>query len=255
MSILLTFRVLLLIFVASLPALGQQQALPPQSFGNRPRGQISPTEPSAEPQQIGKEVFAVRCAKCHGEDGGGISAAISIAGPSIKAEHNHGEVMTALEVGPSHMPQFPYILSMQQMEAVADYVTHDIATIPLGGGDLSEGGKLFRQYCAPCHQTAGRGGALVFTGVNAPALTGKSPALVAGAIRWGPGPMPAFPTSVLTDKQLNSIVKYVEFVQQPPNPGGSPLHWYGPVSEGLAAWVIVFGVVGVAVWIEWGGKG
>lgn len=234
-----TLRLLLICLVSHL-AYGQQ---PPQGQSSQPQG------------PDGAAIFAVRCAKCHGEDGGGVSAVITIGGPSIKAEHDHGQVMTALEVGPSHMPQFPYILSMQQMEAVANYVTHNIATIPLGGGNVTEGGKLFRQYCAACHQVAVRGGALVFAGVNAPALTHKSPAIIAGAIRWGPGPMPAFPSSVLTDEQLNSIVKYVEFVKQPPDPGGTPMNWFGPVAEGFAAWVLVLGLIGTVVWIERGGKG
>jgi ubiquinol-cytochrome c reductase cytochrome c subunit len=163
--------------------------------------------------------------------------------------------MMAMEVGPSHMPVFSYVLSVQEMRSVADYVTKDLAVIPLNGGDLSQGGKMFRQYCAPCHRTAVRGGALVFTGTNAPALTGKSPAMVAGAIRFGPGPMPSFPASVITDKQLASIVDYVEFVQHPPSPGGTSLNWYGPVSEGFVAWVILFLLVLSTGWIEKGGKG
>lgn len=257
MSIPFSFRLLLPFWMACSLAFAQQaQKQPPPERNTAATSTAQPqNQTPGEPQQLGKAIFDGRCAKCHGERGEGISAVITIAGPSLKAEHDHGNVITALEVGPSHMPQFPYILSMQQMEAVADYVTHEVATIPLGGGDLSEGGKLFRQNCAPCHQAAVRGGALVFTGVNAPALTNTSAALVAGAIRWGPGPMPAFPPSVLSDDQLNSVVKYVEFVQRPPRPGGRPLHWYGPVSEGFAAWIVLCGIVGIAVWIEWGGKG
>ncbi len=69
------------------------------------------------------------------------------------------------------------------------------------------------------------------------------------------GPMPAFPAPVVTDKQLDSIVEYVKFVQHPPSPGGSPLNWYGPVAEGFVAWVVVFGLIGIVGWIEKGGKG
>jgi ubiquinol-cytochrome c reductase cytochrome c subunit len=203
----------------------------------------------------GKAIFLSRCAKCHGPKGEGISAAITIAGPSLQAEHNPGMVMTAMEVGPSHMPNFSYLLSVPDMHAVAAYVTQKLAVLPLSGSDLAQGGKLFREYCAPCHRTAVRGGALAFTGINAPALTGKSAALIAGAIRWGPGPMPSFPSSVLSDQQVASIAAYIRLVQQPPSPGGSPMNWYGPVAEGFAAWVIVFGLVGIAGWIEKGGKG
>ena len=153
------------------------------------------------------------------------------------------------------MPQFQYVLSVEQMHAVSDYVAQQIADIPLGGGDLSHGGELFRAYCASCHRTAVRGGALAFVGTNAPSLTGKSAALVAGAIRWGPGPMPSFPPKVLNDHDVASIVLYVRRVQQPPNPGGNPMNWYGPVAEGFAAWAGMLLMVGIAAWIEKGGKG
>ena len=212
-------------------------------------------DPAVGTPPNGKTIFLQHCVKCHGEKGEGISAVVTIAGPNLQAEHNPGSAMTAMETGPSHMPSFVYVLSVSEMRAAADYVVNQLAVIPLTGGDLSEGGTLFRVYCATCHQTAARGGALAFTGINAPALTGKSVAIIAGAIRWGPGPMPAFPPSVLTDKQLNSIVDYVEFIQHPPSPGGSPLKWYGPIAEGFAAWVVVFALVVITGWIEKGGKG
>lgn len=203
----------------------------------------------------GQALFLQHCAKCHGEKGEGISAVATIAGPNLQAEHNAGAAMAAMEVGPSHMPSFGYVLSVPEMRAVSDYVADQLAVIPLTGGDLSEGGTLFRVYCATCHQTSARGGALAFAGINAPSLTGKSGAIVAGAVRSGPGPMPAFPPSILTEKQLNSIVAYVDFVQHAPSPGGSPLSWYGPVAEGLAAWGIVLALVVITGWIEKGGKG
>jgi quinol---cytochrome-c reductase cytochrome c subunit len=180
---------------------------------------------------------------------------MSIAGPSLQAEHNYGTVMTAIETGPSHMPSFVYVLSVPQIHAVADYVTKTIAVIPLTGGNLGNGGELFRMYCAACHRTAARGGALAFTGVNAPALVGKSPALVAGAIRWGPGPMPKFPPAILSDRQLASIVDYVTFVQRPPDPGGNPLRYYGPVAEGFIGFVAVLLLIAVSMWVEMGGNG
>lgn len=203
----------------------------------------------------GQAIFVARCAKCHGEHGEGISAAITIAGPRIQAVHDPSEVITAMEVGPSHMPSFAYVLTTPEMYAVANYVTQTLAVIPIGGGNLSEGGALFRIYCASCHRTAVRGGALAFAGTNAPQLTDKSAALIAGAIRWGPGPMPSFPPSTLSDQQLASIVEYVKYVQQPPSPGGIPLHWYGPVAEGFIAWSAILVLILITGWIEKGGKG
>ena len=100
-----------------------------------------------------------------------------------------------------------------------------------------------------------RGGVLAFAGRNAPELTDKSAALIAGAIRWGPGTMPAFPPSVLSDEQLASTVDYVRFVQHPPNPGGNPLKEVGPVAEGGIGALAVLFVIAIAGWIERGGKG
>jgi quinol---cytochrome-c reductase cytochrome c subunit len=211
--------------------------------------------PSADPLARGEQIFHQRCAVCHGDEGQGVSARISIAGPNIQAEHNHGDVLAAIETGPSHMPAFARVLSVDDMKAVADYVTQKIAVMPLKEGDLSGGGELYREYCATCHRTAVRGGALAFVGTNAPALTDKSAALVAGAIRWGPGPMPKFDKSVLSDDQVDAIVTYVKYVQHPASPGGSTLHWYGPVAEGFAAFAVVLFLGGITMWIEKGQKG
>lgn len=217
--------------------------------------QVAFCQPANNSSPGGEAIFLQRCAVCHGNHGEGRSAVVSIGGPSLQAEHEPGIVMTAMEVGPSHMPSFAYTLSVSEMRAVADYVTRHLAVIPLTGGNVTEGAELFSLYCAPCHRTAGRGGALAFAGTNAPAIAGKSPELVAGTIRWGPGPMPAFPPSVLSQRQVASIVDYVQSVRQPPSPGGSPLHWDGPVAEGFAAWIIFFVLVGLAGWIEKGGQG
>lgn len=217
----------------------------------------SQQQPEAGASADGKTIFLQKCATCHGAKGQGISAVITIGGPCLQAVHNPGTVLEAEEVGPSHMPSFARVLTVKQMRAVADFVTQQLATIPLdlNQANIGDGGMLFRKYCAACHRTAVRGGALAFTGVNAPALTGQDAAIIAGAIRWGPGPMPAFPASEIDNKQLDSIVAYVKFVQDPPSPGGSPLNWYGPVAEGFAAWVILLALVCLSVWIEKGGKG
>jgi len=225
----------LLVAIAATPCIHGQQAKPSASEG--------------------EVIFQQQCAKCHGDRGQGRSALVSIAGPNLQAEHDTGKVLTAIYTGPSHMPIFSYLLSVPQANAVAKYVTQSLAVIPLTGGNLSEGGELFRVYCASCHRTAVRGGPLAFTGVNAPQLTNKSRALIAGAIRWGPGPMPKFPPAVLSDEQVASVADYVSYMQHPPNPGGRPLHFIGPVAEGLAAWVFLFLVLGGTMWIEKGGEG
>src|SRR6185437_7595052 len=104
-------------------------------------------QPVQSPPSNGEAIFLQRCAKCHGDEGQGISALVGIAGPKLQAENDPGAVMMAMEVGPSHMPSFAVMLSTGQMQEVAEYVTRQLAVIPLQAGDLGEGGKLFRQYC------------------------------------------------------------------------------------------------------------
>lgn len=218
-------------------------------------GSSARAQQNLAPGTPGQVIFHERCAQCHGEQGQGISALVTIAGPPLQAEHDLRSVLDTVRNGRGVMPAFGAVLRDQDMENVAQYVTQHLAVIPLGGGDLTEGGVLYRTHCAACHRTAVRGGALAFVGTNAPDLTDKSPAVVAGAIRWGPGPMPSFPASQISDQQLASIVDYVRFVQHPPHPGGATLHWYGPVVEGLAAWIMVIAIVGLTMWIERGGQG
>lgn len=219
--------------------------------------QLSPVAraQSASNASAGAAVFAQRCIKCHGAQGQGVNSALSMIGPSLQAVHSHQLVVDMVRKGQDIMPSFARVLTSQQIDSVADYVTQRLATVPLAEGDVAQGGTLFRINCAPCHRTAARGGALAFTGTNAPSLVGKNASTIAGAIRFGPGPMPAFPPSVLNDKELNSIVSYVQFVQHPPHPGGSTLGWYGPVAEGFIGWLAVFFVVAVTGWIEKGGQG
>ena len=193
--------------------------------------------------------------QCHGEHGEGVNATISFAGPPLIAVHNPATVMTAMEVGPSHMPRFGYVLSVDEMRAVAQYVTQNLATLPMQGGDLGKGGELFRLYCAACHGPEARGDVLAFVGVNPPSLATTPRAVIAGMIRMGPGPMPKFPPAVLSDQQVASIVDYVQYMQHPEDPGGSPLGYYGPVAEGFIAWMMLFAIIGICGWIEKGGKG
>jgi len=203
----------------------------------------------------GAATYATHCMKCHGADGGGIAGVVSIMGPSLKAEHDRQVVVDTVLHGKGIMPSFKPVLPLAEISAVADYVTTQLATIPLAPGDLANGGTLFRIYCAPCHGVSARGGAIAFAGTNAPSIVDKSAATIAGTIRWGPGIMPSFPPAAIPDQQLDSIVAYIQFLRHPPSPGGTPMQYFGSVAEGLVAWLAAFVVVGIAMWIEKGGKG
>jgi ubiquinol-cytochrome c reductase cytochrome c subunit len=215
------------------------------------RGECSDTDSIAR----GEQIFSQQCARCHGIHGEGKTGNAAVAGPSLRAEHNHGQVMTAIEVGPSPMPSFVHVLSVAEIRDVSHYVADRIAVIPLDNGDLATGGVLYRSYCASCHRTAGRGGTLAYVGTNAPSIVDMSAARIAGAIRWGPGPMPSFSASLLDDAQVASVVDYVRGLQNLPTAGGISLWWYGPVPEGFVAWCTIAGLIIVTSWIEKGGRG
>ena len=75
---------------------------------------------------------------------------------------------------------------------------------------LAEGQRVFMQHCNQCHV----GGA---SGVG-PSLNDKRipPFLVRFQVRHGLGAMPRFPSSVITDAQLDDVVTYVRFLRDHP---------------------------------------
>ena len=50
--------------------------------------------------------------------------------------------------------------------------------------------------------------------------------------------MPKFPTSQISDAQLDSIIAYVQWAEHPADPGGWSIGRIGPVPEGLVTWLI-----------------
>ncbi|MEU8796670.1 cytochrome c [Spirillospora sp. NPDC048819] len=118
------------------------------------------------------------------------------------------------------------------------------------GGDVALGGKLFRTNCAQCHNFTGQGGALT-GGKYAPPLTGDvTPTQMYEAMLTGPQAMPVFNDTTLTPEDKRAIIAYLVDVRSEPNPGGNGLGRIGPVSEGLAGWIVGLGLlVLAAMWI------
>ena len=76
------------------------------------------------------------------------------------------------------------------------------------------------------------------TGAVPPSLAEATPVQVAQAVRIGPYVMPRFSQRAIDDRQLDSIVRYVEFTHDPTRPGGWGLGFLGPVPEGLVTWFL-----------------
>jgi ubiquinol-cytochrome c reductase cytochrome c subunit len=116
-------------------------------------------------------------------------------------------------------------------------------------GNTAEGGELFRNNCAMCHNFAGQGGALT-QGKYAPTLMGVEPKHIYEAMVTGPQSMPVFSDKTLTPAEKLSIIKWIKFAENEPNLGGASLGRVGPVTEGLLGWVLGLGLlIGVAVWL------
>jgi len=134
----------------------------------------------------------------------------------------------------------PVLLSNHEINALVAYIaTFGGPPIPTPRpefGNLSQGQALFTEHCAGCHQVVGQGGYV--TGALPPALDQATPRQVAEAVRIGPYVMPKFSQRAISDRQLDSIVRYVEFTKKPVRPGGWGLGYIGPVPEGLVTWFL-----------------
>ena len=71
------------------------------------------------------------------------------------------------------------------------------------------------------------------------------------AMLSGPENMPVFGDNQLTPEEKRAITRYVRYLtQEADNPGGAGLGRYGPISEGLVAWVVgLTALVGLTLWI------
>jgi ubiquinol-cytochrome c reductase cytochrome c subunit len=208
--------------------------------GPPPAGSIAPSE-----------LFATRCALCHGDAGQG-----SIEGPSLRSLLEHPDtvfgVVDLIRAGEGRMPGFDRLLAEEDIEALAEHVVSEFAI----EGDLTEGGTIYRNACAACHGTLADGGAIIYNGRrNSPSLLDISAAHIASATRRGPGTMPAYGPQALTDEELASVTKYVLTLQTLSDPGGLETGNTGPVGEGAFAGLAIMLAVIAALWVERGGRG
>jgi ubiquinol-cytochrome c reductase cytochrome c subunit len=229
-----------------------------------PSGIVHPPDQSSKtPVELGSELYAANCASCHGIDGGGVSPSNPIhgagdtegAGPQLEGT---GAQAADFYLRTGRMPlghpgEEPERSRPSFSDREIDALTRYIAS--LGGGpaiphprpntgDVSRGMELFTDHCAGCHQIAGQGGYV--TDARVPVLQHASPTQVAEAVRIGPYLMPSFPRKSINDRQLNSIIAYIQATKHPTDPGGLGIGHIGPVPEGIVAWLIA-GIVLVGV--------
>ena len=110
-------------------------------------------------------------------------------------------------------------------------------------GTLAAGLQLFTEHCAGCHQVVAEGGFV--TGAIAPPLEDATPVQIAEAVRIGPYLMPRFSEKQISDRHLDSIIRYVQYAKHPDDRGGWAIGHVGPVPEGLVTWFI--GIAAIVV--------
>lgn len=210
--------------------------------------------PGRAPETAGRRLFVQGCSDCHGFDGRGVDG----KGPSLIGV---GEEAADFYLRTGRMPlsrpgeepersESPYTAA--QIQALVDYVGTlggpPIPTVHPENGNLAEGQKLFTEHCAGCHQVAGEGGYV--TDARVPRLKDATPTQVAEAVRIGPYLMPKFSEKAISDRQLDSIIAYIQASKKPEDRGGWGIGHIGPVPEGMVAWFIAaFVLVGLCALI------
>jgi ubiquinol-cytochrome c reductase cytochrome c subunit len=200
-------------------------------------------------QELGRRLYVANCSTCHGVDGAGTEDGPSLRGvgaASVDFMLSTGR-MPLNQPGQQPVRQSPRY-SPQQIAAIVSYVTSfapggpAIPSVDLADGDLQLGFALYTGVCSACHG-AGATGDSIGGGQIAPALGRSTPVQIAEAIRIGPGVMPRFGEETYDDHDVNSIARYLRYLDDSANPGGLGLGRYGPVAEGFVAVMFGFGAL------------
>ena len=207
----------------------------------------------------GKDLFAVSCASCHGEDAQGKSGvAPSLIGAGAAAvDFQVGTGRMPLKENDAEAPRKPPVFSQSQIYAIAAYVASlgggpaipSSQEVSTAGASTALGQSLFNANCAQCHNYSGAGGALT-EGKYAPPLTQATSTQIYEAMLTGPEAMPVFNNTTVTPQDKRDIIAYVEETRSEANPGGFSLGRVGPTTEGLVAWLGgIAALVLAAMWI------
>ncbi len=207
----------------------------------------------------GQTIFLKGCSSCHGlnAEGGAVAPSlIGVGAASVDFQVGTGR-MPMQDMSQQAMRKKP-VYNEEQTAALAAYVA-SLAPGPAAikneditwerDGSTANGGELFRNNCAMCHNFAGQGGALS-QGKYAPTLMGVEPKHIYEAMITGPQSMPVFSDKIITPAEKLSIIKWIKAAESEPNLGGASLGRVGPVTEGLLIWIFGLGLlIGIAVWL------
>jgi ubiquinol-cytochrome c reductase cytochrome c subunit len=207
----------------------------------------------------GQQIFLKGCSSCHGLNGEGAAVGPSLIGvgaASVDFQVATGR-MPMQDMSQQAMRKAP-VYNEEGVAALAAYVA-SLAPGPRAytneeikwerDGNTADGGELFRNNCAMCHNFAGQGGALT-QGKYAPSVMGVEAKHIYEAMITGPQAMPVFSDKIITPQEKLSIIKWIKAAENEPNLGGAPLGRVGPVTEGLLVWTFGLGLlIAIAVWL------
>ncbi len=219
----------------------------------------------------GRALFMVGCSSCHGLNGEGVSvkgggqygpSLVGVGAAAVDFQVGTGRMPMAMPA--AQAPDKPKVYDDEEIEQLAAYVAslgpgpaipeseaYDPEEIPEDerAEAVARGGEFFRTNCTACHNFAATGGALP-GGKYAPTLIGVEPKHIYEALITGPQQMPVFSDEVITPDQKRDVIAYVQSIEETPRYGGFALGAYGPVSEGMFAWILgIGGLVVFAIWI------
>jgi ubiquinol-cytochrome c reductase cytochrome c subunit len=210
----------------------------------------------------GKALFNQSCISCHGPNAQGVQgrgpSLIGVGAAAVEFQVGTGRMPMARQE--AQAPRKPAVFNDDQTRQLGQYIQE------LGGGPqvpdgnlrapegddeaIARGGDLFRINCSACHSFGGAGGALS-SGKYAPGLSDATDRQLYSAMLTGPQNMPVFGDNQLTPEQKKEIISYVqESLNKDKDPGGWGLGRFGPVTEGLAIFLVgIVALVFAALWI------
>jgi ubiquinol-cytochrome c reductase cytochrome c subunit len=198
--------------------------------------------PGAAAAQSGSGLYSENCLRCHGPAGSGTPRGPRLRGVGAIAADFYLRTGYMPLRSPSDQPTRRHpLFTPSQIDALVAYVASLGKGEPVPKphperGSIPVGLRLFTEHCAGCHQVVGEGGYV--TGARVPPLKQANATQIAEAVRVGPYLMPRFPKTQISDRELDSIVAYVEWAKHPDDRGGWGIGHIGPVPEGLVAWLL-----------------